>query len=101
MTGDEYEKEWDRKVRRSLSNQRDLLEQRKEDGKIYDKTAGRPDSAGSDYKNDTQRKKQRDSKMRGRRDKYYDQVEDEDMSFAEDSSLLKDNRDGYDSALTT
>ena len=56
-----------------------------------------------DMKNDTARKKQRDSKFRGRKDKYYEQVEDEDLSFAEDSerALLRDDNDGHGSALNT
>ena len=56
-----------------------------------------------DMKNDTARKKQRDSKFRGRKDKYYEQVEDEDLSFAEDSerALLRDDNDNNGSALNT
>ena len=42
--------------------------------------------------------------MRGRKDKYYEQVDDEDLSFAEDTErglLLRNGRDAVDSALST
>ena len=54
MTGEEYDKEFDKKLRKSMSDQRQLLDQRKDDGRLYEKNAS-PDSTGD--KNDNNRKK--------------------------------------------
>jgi hypothetical protein len=75
MTGEEYDKEMENKFRKSKD---DLANMRK-DEKLYGKDANKDED---EFMTPSQRKKARESKMRGRKDKYYNQVDDEDMSFA-------------------
>lgn len=82
MSGEEYDREMEKRLRQLFNKQENLLDQRKDDERIYENNN---DNIVEDSRNDSARKKQRDSKFRGRKDKYYEQVEDEDLSFAEDS----------------
>ena len=82
MDGDEFDKDYEQRLKDLLGRN----DQRK-DARLYGGS-----TIGESDEDPQSKRKGNKGKMRGRKDKYYEQVDNEDMAFAEDSGTTKKNK---------